>query len=695
MAHVFLSYVRDNRELVDRLASDLRDAGVTVWLDRNDIEPGARWQDAIERAIEGGRFFIACFSKEYRERDESYMNEELTLAIDRLRQRDPDSGWFVPVLLNETQIPKRRISAGQRLDQINAVALYEDWEGGLHRLLKVLRHDNQTLARAWKLVEIAEGPFDEERLHAIEALDKLAVREAPVIRALAKAVDSSNRNIRFAGLNALQNPGPAAAGAVPALIRALDDDERLYQTLALEALGKAGSAAVGAVPALLEFLKDKDREFQLKRVAVDTLGKIGADAVPVLVAALRDPALFDWDPYDRSGCAWAVCALGRVGPAAIPALLASLKDNAIEPGPAIHALCEIWVAAPETLKEIGTSLLPTLIAALDKPQSVGDAGYALKLLGPAAAEAAPALNTAFEKFGGPTLAGALGSLGAVAAPAVPALVAAFEASRSDDDRTAIAVALGQIGPAAASSVPALARSLKHPFYDVYFAQYEFQRLAEEALRKIGPGAANAVPELVRALQDGDVQVRWGAGFALSTLGPAAIEAIPALIAVLNDPELQSGFRTFDGNFGRSIAATALGAIGPAAIEALASLLPSRSEEEVRRGAFDALGAMGEAAVPTLLTVLQQGDRDQQRLAIHALSIIGPRAAAAVPALLHHLRDREMDFRSRVEYGLVRIGPPAVAALTAALEGRGRVVKKHAEAALREIEERRKKGWYRA
>lgn len=41
MPHVFISYLRENGDVVDRLAGELKSRGVTVWLDRNDIEPGA------------------------------------------------------------------------------------------------------------------------------------------------------------------------------------------------------------------------------------------------------------------------------------------------------------------------------------------------------------------------------------------------------------------------------------------------------------------------------------------------------------------------------------------------------------------------------------------------------------------------------------------------------------------------------
>jgi hypothetical protein len=50
--HIFVSYLREDRETVDRLCDDLRSAGLHVWLDREKIVPGERWKVAIRRAIE-------------------------------------------------------------------------------------------------------------------------------------------------------------------------------------------------------------------------------------------------------------------------------------------------------------------------------------------------------------------------------------------------------------------------------------------------------------------------------------------------------------------------------------------------------------------------------------------------------------------------------------------------------------------
>ena len=121
MAHVFISYMHSNERLVQRLCNDLTDQGIRVWIDRNSISPGVRWRQAIRRAIRDGAFFIACFSKQYSERDRSYMNEELVLAIEELRLRPTDMAWFIPVKLNRCEIPDRDIGAGATLQDLQYV----------------------------------------------------------------------------------------------------------------------------------------------------------------------------------------------------------------------------------------------------------------------------------------------------------------------------------------------------------------------------------------------------------------------------------------------------------------------------------------------------------------------------------------------------------------------------------------------
>ena len=138
MNKVFISYVRENIEIVDRLCQELKSHGIEVWLDRDNIALGLRWKREIRRAIQQGAFFIACFSKEYDERDQAYMNEELTIAIEELRQRPIDQAWFIPVKLNECEIPDRDIGGGETLRDLQYVNLYENWDVNIQRILNIV-----------------------------------------------------------------------------------------------------------------------------------------------------------------------------------------------------------------------------------------------------------------------------------------------------------------------------------------------------------------------------------------------------------------------------------------------------------------------------------------------------------------------------------------------------------------------------
>lgn len=139
MPHVFLSYVREDWSKVKKLHDALTAAGIPVWIDRKSIKAGARWQDSIRIAIREGDFFIVCFSSNYAERDRSYVNEEITIAIEELRQMPTNREWFIPVRLDDCRIPDRSIGAGESLTNIQRVDLIDDWEPGINQIIEVLR----------------------------------------------------------------------------------------------------------------------------------------------------------------------------------------------------------------------------------------------------------------------------------------------------------------------------------------------------------------------------------------------------------------------------------------------------------------------------------------------------------------------------------------------------------------------------
>ncbi|WP_144765941.1 toll/interleukin-1 receptor domain-containing protein [Curtobacterium sp. 9128] len=123
--HAFISYVKEDKDAVDRLCRVLDRAGVPYWRDRKDLAPGDAWRAKIRSAIrDGSLVFLACFSDQSRARSKSYMNEELTLAVDEFRQRPPGATWLIPVRFDEGEVPEWDLGAGRSLTDLNYADLF-------------------------------------------------------------------------------------------------------------------------------------------------------------------------------------------------------------------------------------------------------------------------------------------------------------------------------------------------------------------------------------------------------------------------------------------------------------------------------------------------------------------------------------------------------------------------------------------
>lgn len=149
----FVSYVREDTAAIDRLCDDLGRQGVSTWRDRAKLEPGVRWKDTIRNAIQQGSGFVACFSYAYEARPRTYMNEELSLAVEELRLRPRDRSWFFPVLLDDVQVAAIPIGAGETLREIQAVSLAVEWAAGVSRLARAIRTASEPHPKAVRQAE--------------------------------------------------------------------------------------------------------------------------------------------------------------------------------------------------------------------------------------------------------------------------------------------------------------------------------------------------------------------------------------------------------------------------------------------------------------------------------------------------------------------------------------------------------------
>jgi hypothetical protein len=129
---VFLAYVQEDSELLDRLYNDLTNRGFDPWMDRRKLLPGQNWPRAIDESIECADFFLACFS-ERSVRKPGGFQAEIRYALDCARRKPLDEVFLIPVRLDDCRVPAKI----QR--EIQYVDLFPEWQTGIERLTRVLR----------------------------------------------------------------------------------------------------------------------------------------------------------------------------------------------------------------------------------------------------------------------------------------------------------------------------------------------------------------------------------------------------------------------------------------------------------------------------------------------------------------------------------------------------------------------------
>jgi len=254
---------------------------------------------------------------------------------------------------------------------------------------------------------------------------------------LAHGLNGSLPAARVRAARELGKLGPAAVAALPALLAAVEDSDQSVREAAVQAIAHLGPTAVGS---LVQLLSHTDK--YVRRNATWGLGKLGPAARSGMAALCA--ALHDADPRTASGAAQALGNLGMAAEHAIPALTEAMRGTNV-------VQCRL---AAKALSQIGAAAVPTLLTHVrhHDPFVRGEAAVALGWIGPAAAEAVPALLEIVRTGVPMRPADAFGGsgLGTPLAPAEPDPGSAEETSR-----LAAVTALGRIGPAASAALPEL------------------------------------------------------------------------------------------------------------------------------------------------------------------------------------------------------------------------------------------------
>ena len=128
MAHLFISYARKDKTLVERLVADLHRAQHTTWYDQRSIQAGDDWQLALERSVSDVDLLLVALTPDAIRSE--WVGRELAIAHQKHKP-------ILPVVVAPT--PASEFPKIIQEGRLNAIFLHPHYEEGLAKLLTDLR----------------------------------------------------------------------------------------------------------------------------------------------------------------------------------------------------------------------------------------------------------------------------------------------------------------------------------------------------------------------------------------------------------------------------------------------------------------------------------------------------------------------------------------------------------------------------
>jgi hypothetical protein len=102
---VFISYVREDVERAQKLSNALRSKGLRTWIDIENLVPGERWENAIQKALKNASFIVVCLSKTSVKK-RGFAQRELKHALYAEEGMLVDDIYLLPIRFDSCEIPQ-------------------------------------------------------------------------------------------------------------------------------------------------------------------------------------------------------------------------------------------------------------------------------------------------------------------------------------------------------------------------------------------------------------------------------------------------------------------------------------------------------------------------------------------------------------------------------------------------------------
>jgi hypothetical protein len=116
---VFLSYASGDSEAVEKLKAALEAAGVDVFFDREQLQPGNDWEAKLRRNIHQCSLFLPVISRQTLTPDRRFFRVEWNLALEEAQKASfsDEEAFLLPVVIDDTRIDDPAIPAKFRATQ--------------------------------------------------------------------------------------------------------------------------------------------------------------------------------------------------------------------------------------------------------------------------------------------------------------------------------------------------------------------------------------------------------------------------------------------------------------------------------------------------------------------------------------------------------------------------------------------------
>lgn len=129
MKRVFVSYSRRNKNFAERVARDLSDAGLDVWVDWRQIQAGELWQNEIYRGIERSEMLVVCLSPD------AVNSEWVQREVNAAREQGK---FIIPVMAVNAYAEMQRTEALRWLLDVHFINFENRYEEAFPELLQAL-----------------------------------------------------------------------------------------------------------------------------------------------------------------------------------------------------------------------------------------------------------------------------------------------------------------------------------------------------------------------------------------------------------------------------------------------------------------------------------------------------------------------------------------------------------------------------